>query len=117
MSLASCWKKQDHTVTPPLHPVYTLSGIVSYEATGSPAAQAEVSVQMTELYQGDFVDSTGTTTDETGYYEIPNLYRGRYDILVKAGEDTLYLSEVGIIKYEDKVYNISIPPPDTTETL
>ncbi|MCF7922773.1 MAG: carboxypeptidase-like regulatory domain-containing protein, partial [Candidatus Marinimicrobia bacterium] len=113
--LTSCWKKQDIAINPPLHPVYTLSGIVTHEATGEAVNEAEVSVTMTELYQGDFLDSMGTITDQAGYYEISGLYRGRYDILVMSGLDTLFLSELGIIKYEDKVYNILIAAPDSTD--
>jgi len=71
---------------------------------------------MTELYQGDFLDSMGTLTDQAGYYEIADLYRGRYDIMVMFGLDTAYLSEVGIIKYEDKTYDIVIITPDSTES-
>ncbi len=74
----------------------------------------EVSVTMTELYQGDFLDSMGTITDTAGYYEIQGLYRGRYDIMVMYEGDTLYFSEVGIIKYEDKIYDILIQPSDST---
>lgn len=115
LMLNSCWKKQDISTNPPAHPVYTLSGTVSYEDTGLPVIAKEVSVTMTELYQGDFLDSLGTLTDQTGHYEIVDLYRGRYDIMVMSGLDTMYLSEVGIIKYEDKTYDIIILTPDSTE--
>jgi len=114
--LTACWKKQDITTNPPVHPTYTLSGIVTSEDSGLPIVAAEVSVTMTELYQGEFLDSLGTLTDQSGFYEISDLYRGRYDVLVMEGQDTLYFSELGIIKYEDKVYNIVILPPDTTGT-
>lgn len=113
--LTSCWKKQDIAINPPAHPVYTLSGTVTREVTGQAVVAAEVSVTMTELYQGEFLGSMGTITDQVGYYEISDLYRGRYDILVMSGPDTLYLSELGIIKYEDKVYNILIAAPDSTD--
>lgn len=110
----SCWKKQDHEITPPAHPDYKLSGTVTYEVNQLPAVGAEVSVAMTELYQGDVVDSAGSYTNESGHYTIGGLFRGRYDIMVKDGLDTLFMSEFGIIKYEDKQYDIVIAPPDTT---
>lgn len=71
---------------------------------------------MTELYQGEFMDSTGARTDDNGFYEIHGLYRGRFDIIVASDLDTLFVSEVGIIKYEDKVYDILVSPPDTIGT-
>ncbi len=110
---SSCWKKQDIAINPPDHPVYTLSGTVTYEDTSLPVVGGEVSVKMTELYQGDFLDSLGTITNQSGYYEIYELFRGRYDIMVMVGLDTLFLSEVGIIKYEDKEFNIIIAPDST----
>lgn len=110
---SACWDKQEHSIAPPEHPYYRLSGVVSFEATGLALSGGEVSVQMTELYQGDFLDSLGSLTDQSGYYEIHDLYRGRYDIMVKLDSDTLYKAEVGIIKYEDKEFNVSIAPPDT----
>lgn len=115
MLLTSCWEKQDIAINPPAHPVYTLSGTVIHEDTEQAVVGAEVSVTMTELYQGAFLDSMGTITDQTGFYEITDLYRGRYDILVMSGLDTLFLSELGIIKYADKVYNILIAAPDSTD--
>jgi len=110
----SCWEKQDHIVSPPEHPTYTLSGIVTHSETERVVTGAEVSVTMTELYQGSFLDSMGSITNSVGYYEINGLYRGRYDFLVKEGQDTLFISELGIINYADKIVDVIIAPPDTS---
>ena len=80
--LTSCWEKQDHVVSPPSHPTYRLSGTVSYTLSDRPVSAADLSLIMTELYHGDFMDTLLTQTDEAGYYQFEGFYRGRYDIPV-----------------------------------
>ncbi len=110
----SCWEKQDHLVSAPEHPTYKPSGTVSHLETELPVIGAEVSVTMTEVYQGSFLDSMGTITNSEGFYEINDLYRGRYDFLIKVGLDTLYKSEIGLINYADKIVDVRIAPPDSS---
>lgn len=95
-------------------------GTVTAESTGLPFEDAQVDIIMTELYQGEFVDPKRTFTDSIGYYEMAGLYRGRYTVMVQDTADTLFIGEAGIIKYEDKQFDIviladtSTAPSDTT---
>jgi len=112
--LCGCWERQEHVVSPPSHPTYTLYGTVSRDGSDLPVAGVNISLIMTELYQGEFLDTLGTQTDTGGYYQINDLFRGRYDIHVVDEADSLFSGEVGIIKYEDKEYNIVIVFSDSS---
>lgn len=113
--LVSCWDKQDIPVTPPSDPSYMIFGTVIRESTGLPVREANLKFTMTELYQGDFMEPVETMTDSSGYYEIRDLYRGRYAVRVTRGYDWLFDGEVGIIEYADKEYNIVIPLASDTD--
>lgn len=95
-------------------------GTVSDDSTGDPYTEVQVDIIMTELYQGSFLMPKQTFTDSVGYYEMAGLYRARYTVMVQDTSDTLWIGEAGIIKYEDKQFNILITadtsavPPDTT---
>jgi len=118
--LIACGEKQDHLITSPDHPQYVMFGTVSDDSTGDPYTEVQVDIIMTELYQGSFLMPKQTFTDSVGYYEMAGLYRARYTVMVQDTSDTLWIGEAGIIKYEDKQFNILITadtsavPPDTT---
>lgn len=113
----SCGEKQDHLISAPAHPLYKMYGTVTEDSTLLPYSDVQVDVIMTELYQGEFLDPRRTYTDSTGYYEVNDLYRARYTVLVKdpPATDTLFIAEAGIIKYEDKQFDIIIVPLDTLD--
>lgn len=115
--LLSCGEKQDHVIAPPAHPLYKMYGTVKEDSTLTPYVDVQVDVIMTELYQGEFLAPRRAYTDSSGYYEANDLYRARYTVLVKdpPDTDTLYIGEAGIIKYEDKQFNILILPADTLD--
>ena len=79
--------------------------------TSFPIHEAKIKVTMTDLYQGEFLDPVEAYTDSSGYYEINGLYRGRYAVRVTRGYDWLFDGEVGLIKYEDREYNLALELP------
>ncbi len=107
--LGSCWERQDIDVTGPDMPRYTLYGVVGYAGESIHVAGLNIQITQIEVYQGDVLEPMVTSTDSTGAYSFPDLFRGRYRVRVFQQSLAIYEQDVGLINFADREYNITIP--------
>jgi len=105
----NCWKEQEHEISAPEIPNYTLSGYTYDIDSHDIITNSEVTLVAVDLVYDDaeFV-SASDTTDSTGYYNFSNITPGTYSLNVKTGRFRV-LSEEIVVDHEDKIKDLKLP--------
>lgn len=108
LTVQSCWKKQQHDITAPRTPVYTLSGFVTDRDTGELMKDVIVRLIAVEmLYDYDFTKAVDTSNTD-GSYTFEKITPGTY--IIKGYRDRFpVIDEKIVIEHKNKQFDVSLP--------
>jgi len=106
---AACWQRQDHTITNPEWPHYTLSGYtVDLDDTTQALPNTPVTlVSYKLLYEVDFITTT-VQSDSGGYFQIDSVFPGAYIVTCQRDGYTVSGAKL-FIAHEDRWYDLHLP--------
>ena len=109
--LLACWQRQDHAITGPEWPYYTLSGYtVDLDDTTQVLPHTPVSLQATLMLYDVIFDPVTVRSDSGGYFQIDSVFPGNY--LLTADRDGYAVVKDNLtIKHTDRLYDIHLPEP------
>ncbi len=111
------FEHQEHELTHPLIPVFTLSGHVFNFANGEKLDSLELLLHQFESFDGALIDQTLIITQDGGYYEFRDVPRGGYIIFVYKENEQIEVyqnhktgnqASIGIIEYRDYEFDIYV---------
>jgi len=104
----SCWNKQEHDITRPEVPHYTLSGVTVDYVTGEPVPQTTLRMSATLLLYDIHFPTQILETDSAGHYSISPVYPGNYILSIK--KDNCWLQGKKLeIGHMDRELQIKVP--------
>jgi len=106
--IVSCWDRQDIDVNQVEMPQYELFGKITYVDEEQGISELIIDLVHLEVYQGELLEPRTVMTDSVGGYSLPDLYRGRYHIVVTQQGLKLFDQDVGMINFDNKEYNIEV---------
>ncbi|MCF7805343.1 MAG: carboxypeptidase-like regulatory domain-containing protein [Candidatus Marinimicrobia bacterium] len=79
LSLNSCWDKQDHSITRPEVPRYTLTGsLVDMDDTAQPVASGRIIIRPIDLHYEVSPVAMESASDSVGMFQIDSVVPGNY---------------------------------------
>ena len=104
----NCWNKQDHGITQPDVPRYTLSGVTLDFITNEPVPNSIINIQAVQLVYDIAFPSQTLQSDSAGHYSIDPVYPGSYIIrIVKNG---CLLNDLKLtIEHTDRDFDLYVP--------
>ena len=106
--LSNCWKKQQHEITAPETPVYTISGNISDMDSGDVLPDIIVSiVPIDMIYDSDFTGATDTTNAK-GEFGFSEMTPGSYQFTCYRNSFPV-MDENFVLDHADKEAQIAIP--------
>ena len=106
--LLNCWQKQDHEITRPEIPRYTLSGITVDIDTEKILPKTTIKIQPVQLLYDVQFNMTMIESDSNGYFAIDPIYPGDYTLTVNSG-DSWHSTQKIEISHADKDITIKVP--------
>jgi len=106
---AACWQRQDHTITNPEWPHYTLSGYtVDLDDDAQAVPNTPVSLIADVLIYDVTFDFISIVSDSNGHYQFDTVYPGVYRITADR-DSSLVLKETLNMNHTNRIYNLNLP--------
>jgi len=110
-TLNSCWEKQDHNITQPEVPRYTLSGsLVDIDDTTEPVPGGKIVLCAVDLLHEPFLVAPESISDSTGKFQIDSVVPGNY--VVELFRDGYKVAEREFtMNYRNTTRHFGVPKP------
>lgn len=109
--LIGCWQKQQHAITKPQTPNYTLSGyLVDMDHNSGKIANGEITMNPVKLQYDVPLKPTSVSTDSAGFFMIDSVIPGNY-VIDFSREGYLVSHQKFSMNYEDVSRDYSLPKP------
>jgi hypothetical protein len=110
ISIIACLDRQDHQITEPDIPNYTLNGIVTDIDSNEPLSNVVVDIKLLQTSNPVPFQSKQDTSDDLGFFSFDSVYVGSYQITFL--RDSYPVVEHGYFQqYKDSSLTFALPSP------